>query len=479
MPDHIDHALPLRTERTRSELRIEVQVSLGALAKALKVDTSTNATTGSTTNYPDLLTDKARLLWQMRAPHAYDGLQIAAEILRQPTSARRGSNPGTSDPSREALEVLQRTLVRQESIVQRRPAIEKSAQDELDKAKELVKTFTDAASSGSVQGDALQKANEQAAAAEATVALETKRTPVEQSGLDLVRQATTALADAVAQDSATAQQVGMGAVDNALGAIATNTNALWKDLADLIWRFDAYVQDQLASASETEAAGYQLGRGLAETYWALDPAAESGSTSWEFLLGEERSDELSRLVGRLTDNFELYTAAAVASSVDIWRDVAASSEWRNDPTSQKDLYSQTRRWYELLILGQDPTTLIKPFAARRNWRAISGVLRQFWPQITVTVLGFASVVAMAVLFSLGEGTAFWKTFTAVFGVVGLSTASVSGFLKNSAQAIVKRLRQDAYTDLIAAAIQTAPPPPRGMTLQESINKRALTPVTTN
>jgi hypothetical protein len=479
MPDHLDHALPLRTERTRSELRIEVQVSLGALAKALKVDTSTNATTGSTTNYPELLTDKARLLWQMRAPRAYDGLQTAAEILRRQTPAQGEATEGIFDPPGEALAVLQHTLAQQQAVVQHRPAVEQSAQGALEQAKQLVATLTSAGASGSPQGDALQKANEQAAAAEAKVALETQRTPAERKGLDLVRQATTALARAVAHDSTTAQQTGLSAVDEALRTVAADTGALWRDLADLIWQFDAYVQDQLASVSETEAAGYQLGRGLAETYWALDPAAEGGSSSWGFLLGKERSGELSRLVGRLTANFEQYTSPAVASSVTIWRDVAANSEWRNNATSQNDLYAQTRRWYELLILGQDPTTLIKPFAAMRNWRAVGAVFRQFWPQITITALGFASVVAMAVLFSLGQGTAFWKTFTAVFGVVGLSTASVSGFLKNSAQAIVKRLRQDAYTDLIAAAIQTAPPPPPGVTLQRSINERALTPATPN
>ena len=43
--------------------------------------------------------------------------------------------------------------------------------------------------------------------------------------------------------------------------------------------------------------------------------------------------------------------------------------------------------------------------------------------------------------------------------VGLTLAGLTGTLKNSAQALLKRLRQDAYTDLVAIAVQTAPPPP--------------------
>jgi hypothetical protein len=67
----------------------------------------------------------------------------------------------------------------------------------------------------------------------------------------------------------------------------------------------------------------------------------------------------------------------------------------------------------------------------------------------------------------------------VLAAVGFSLAGLTGSIKNSAQALLKRMRQDAYTDLVAIAVQTAPPPPYKSALQEAINRRKLTPATPN
>ena len=82
-------------------------------------------------------------------------------------------------------------------------------------------------------------------------------------------------------------------------AVAAAADRAWAALAELIWQFDARAQDRLAAISEGQAIGYQLGRGLADTYWALDVNQQNGSASWSFLLGERRCGELSRLTGRL------------------------------------------------------------------------------------------------------------------------------------------------------------------------------------
>ena len=47
----------------------------------------------------------------------------------------------------------------------------------------------------------------------------------------------------------------------------------WDDLAELIYKFDAHIQDTLDARSETQSCGYQFGRAMAEAYWALDPGA--------------------------------------------------------------------------------------------------------------------------------------------------------------------------------------------------------------
>ena len=66
----------------------------------------------------------------------------------------------------------------------------------------------------------------------------------------------------------------------------------------------------------------------------------------------------------------------------------------------------------------------------------------------------------------------------VLGVAGLSAATVQAGLKAAAQGLLTRLRQDAYTDLVAVAIAQAPDKPgarrpRKVVAQE-VRKRTLT-----
>jgi hypothetical protein len=50
-----------------------------------------------------------------------------------------------------------------------------------------------------------------------------------------------------------------------------------------------------------------------------------------------------------------YTAPAIAGSLEVWKAVVAAPAWMGDPEQAGPaLYSQIRRWYELIILGQDP-----------------------------------------------------------------------------------------------------------------------------
>jgi hypothetical protein len=45
--------------------------------------------------------------------------------------------------------------------------------------------------------------------------------------------------------------------------------------------------------------------------------------------------------------------------------------------------------------------------------------------------------------------------------------------------MLKRLRQDAYTDLVVMAVQTAPAPVKKSDLQKAISRRELTQATPN
>ncbi len=293
---------------------------------------------------------------------------------------------------------------------------------------------------------------------------------------------------------------------------------LWNDLAELIYYFDAHIQDILAARSETQACGYQLGRAMAETYWALNPGAAAKASlaapgaaapgaafpgaaaeaspaapgaaaeipnpvAWEYLLSEPRCREIGRLAGRLSRYFHMYTAAAIAGSAMVWMHVAADPRWRKNAAPA--LYQQIRHWFEFTIAAQDPTTLISPYALLRNFRQVAHVLRAFWLQFLLTGLAGAALIVLADLLASPRGTALAKSLLAAAGVTGFSVAGVSAKLKNQAQALLLRLRQDAYTDLITVEITTAPPQPRVLPgrrrakLAGMARQRSVTPVSPN
>ena len=419
MPDHLDHPLPLRIERGKTELRIEIQSVVAELAQQLCVDDADDGT-----SYSGALGEKTKLLAHARAPKAADALRQALDLL------------GQQQPE-QALQALTNGLAVQQAVVDRRRQALAAAQF--------------------------------ARAPEAAVRNEQACCAGEEAGL--------AALEHVIDTSAEGQQ---SAIAQHLNEFAAAARQPWADLAELMWQFDAHVQDRLAALSESRAIGYQLGRGLADTYWALNPGQEHGSASWRFLLGERRCGELSRLTGRLAVYMGDYTAPAIAGSLEVWKAVVSTPGWLGDAQQTgQALYSQIRRWYELIVLGQDPTTLIGPAAVMRNYRTLARAFQLFWPQLLATVFGVGALITLLFLVNVDGATAWEKTLSGVLAAVGLSLAGLTGTLKNSAQALTKRLRQDAYTDLVALAVQTAPTPPDKSALQNAINRRGLTPATPN
>jgi hypothetical protein len=259
----------------------------------------------------------------------------------------------------------------------------------------------------------------------------------------------------------------------------TAADKAWNALAASIYELDAHAQDTLTAQSDMRAAAYQLGRGLAEVYWALDPDAACVPLTpecWAFLLGEHRCEELTRLAGRLSGYFNPYCPPAIAGTLRLWQSVAGDQEWRKD--AQNHLYQQLRHWYELLILGQDPSTLIQPYALLKNWQASFHALRALWIQLVIAAASLALVIALITLIANGSANTFLKALFGVLGVVGLSAATIQAGLKTTAQGLLGRLRQDAYTDLVAVAIAEAPRKPgarrpRKIVLEE-VRKRTLT-----
>jgi hypothetical protein len=224
--------------------------------------------------------------------------------------------------------------------------------------------------------------------------------------------------------------------------------------------------------------------GLAECYWALDPDAPSGWDSWAFLFNELRCSELTRLAGRLSDYLEGFAASAIAGSLEVWKLLAADDDWHRQPTVEADLYQQTRNWYELVILHQDPTQLVKPYQVLRSWRVILKAARAYFPQLVLSAIGVGLLLGFVKAASQKHPLGWVEALLSLVSAAGLSAAGLTAKLKNEAQALSIRLRQDADTDLIAASITTVPNPPskrharsRQTIVETAVRNRDLTPST--
>jgi hypothetical protein len=282
-----------------------------------------------------------------------------------------------------------------------------------------------------------------------------------------------------------------------VGDDTAKRDAAWGHLAALLHEWDSAIQDRFSARADALANAYLLGRGLAECYWALGPdrpaagSVQEGRTAasaWAFLFGEDRRRELSRLVARVAPTVDPLTPAALAGSIEAWGEVAAEEDWRRADVGRARLYEQLRRWYELLVLGRDPTTYVKPYAVLRGWRTTLRAVRPFWPQLLLALVSVVAVGALAWFLGTDRGTAALKVLLGLGGVLGLTAATVAGKAKSAGQRLLARLRQDAYSDLVAIAVTSVPDLPAGAgrrwgptttdrRLREAVSQRRLTPAT--
>jgi hypothetical protein len=265
----------------------------------------------------------------------------------------------------------------------------------------------------------------------------------------------------------------------------------WNEVAALMYDWDAAIQDELTARDDILACGYLLGRGLAETYWELAPRSkQTGSGlavppagSWQYLLHPDRRHELSRMVGRIAVYLHPLTPVAVSGSLEAWGCVVDNPDWCGRADAPTHLYEQLRRWYQLLVLGQDPTTLVKASVIlRRNRRTTLRLARAFWPQLLLGTLSVAAAAAFVLLLGTNEGNPALKSLLAIAAAIGLSASTVTAKAKSATQSLFARLRQSAYSDLVAIEVSAVPPHPgddrkrgsRGNSEGQRIVERAVT-----
>ena len=231
-------------------------------------------------------------------------------------------------------------------------------------------------------------------------------------------------------------------------ATERSPEAWWDRLVWFLWAWDEAIQDQFAAQTFGTASSYQLGRGLAETYWALDPS-EGGAAGWGFLLGPERVDALCENTRRLTPIIGALTAEAVASTVRSWGVVAADPGAYVDP--KQALQRQTIVWRDLLVTGRNPMSMVDSHdlakVARRPWP----LLISFAWEIGLFFVG-ALLIGLAIVY-LGK---FSAALFSALGAVGITVSALVGWAKSTVQKVTDRVRASVDSDAVVKAVQRLP-----------------------
>ncbi|MDO9454872.1 hypothetical protein [Nocardioides sp.] len=269
--------------------------------------------------------------------------------------------------------------------------------------------------------------------------------------------------------------------------------ALWVANGGHLAYWDGAIQTNLGGRDEQLANAYLLGRGLGECYWALGPRdlwrdADPGTRgdSPTYLLGADRRSELTRMLGRLPPGaVNALTGPAVSGSLAAWGEVVADRDWLLVDDLAESLYDQSRSWYQLVVLRQDPTTLVPPYAKLSGLRGAGRALRQFGPQTGLAVVALGLLTAFFGLL----GRDFPGVASSLLATSGVSAFAVAGLLargQSAAQMLTTRLRQDAYTDLLAVSLTRLPERPDDDQLsvrkarravESAVRGRDLTPAT--
>ena len=247
-------------------------------------------------------------------------------------------------------------------------------------------------------------------------------------------------------------------------------------LAEVLYKWDASIQDQLAIQSVNQLTAYDLGRALADSYWALDPTAGSTiATSWQRLLEGDRRSLIDEYLGRLSAYFDALTPPAVSGSLATWSSVATTPAWRADVADTRaKLHEQVRRWYGLLVLGQSPQTYLNPLALLRNWRATRTAVRAFLPDLVMLVLGLAAATGLVTLIQVGYGASWLKWLLGFAGTLGLSSAAITTRLKSASKNLLSRLTSEVDSDAVAIGVTIVPDQKPAKSILPGSKQRAVT-----
>jgi hypothetical protein len=229
-------------------------------------------------------------------------------------------------------------------------------------------------------------------------------------------------------------------------ALLENTNAAtrltrWPPTAEAFYKWDAQIQDALVVPA-AQAAAYQLGRALAETYWALDPERPSHEMgSWACLFGTRREETIKRLLGRLSTYLDPLARAAVEGSFADWCKIAADEHRRSAHDVRAKLYRQGLLWRDL-IRGERQALDLAP-ATHDAWKEMT-VYRDVFATLRVPLLvgaGFAALLTgCAALLAAGASHPGALTAFSILGGLGATSAGMYARAKAQVTSLMESVR---------------------------------------
>ncbi|HEX3873235.1 MAG TPA: hypothetical protein VHW26_03740, partial [Solirubrobacteraceae bacterium] len=247
------------------------------------------------------------------------------------------------------------------------------------------------------------------------------------------------------------------------GLDAKPTDAgLWDELTAAFYSWDSAIQDDLVLRPRL-AAAYQLGRGLAETYWELDPAVVDPTDPrfWTEVLGDRRAGLLKRLVGRLSDYLDPLVVAVVGHSLDGWIHVAAEEAWRSQPDARLNLFQQGLIWRDLIRGDRRAEDLAIERGKITSLGVVVPVLRSFYVQIIVGLIAIAGLVVGASRLAANAGNTKHNVVIGLLGSLGVTATTLYTRAKAQATSLIDELRAAYIRDRATQAALVRPKPPVG------------------
>jgi hypothetical protein len=231
----------------------------------------------------------------------------------------------------------------------------------------------------------------------------------------------------------------------------------WQRFSDAVYDWDAHIQDELTARSEPQECGYELGRGLAEMFWALNPKSRAphDPTSWTFLIGRSRVHELTHLVGRLAGYLHPLAAPAIIGSLEQWQHIAANPRLNPEHTREA-LRQQLRHWYGLLVLGQSPMTFLQRTNVRARWQATRRGLQLFGGELVLGALALVLAGIVVTLILTGTADDVARASLGLLAIIGVSASVAAARVKTATQSLIDRARTQTDVDLLVEAITVEP-----------------------